>query len=179
MRLALGQGRRALGRTWPNPSVGAVVFRGRGAIGVGRTAPPPGPHAEVVALRSAQRKGGAVLPLPRSLKTKGAAATRVLKSLIKKGLLAEKPAARDAAAWRTGEDGRRRTLVVSLPTPSTSARSRTRANSMTGSTRPLSQTIFGKGFKVNCATTSAAPKNLQPNTRACWPDGSKRPTGRN
>ncbi len=66
----------------------------------------------VILSTAARRKGGAVLPLPRSLKIKGAAATRVLKSLIKKGLLAEMPAARDAAAWRRGEAGRRRALVV-------------------------------------------------------------------
>ena len=51
------------------------------------------------------------MPLPRSVKIKGAAATRVLKSLIKKGLLAEMPATGDAAAWRRSEDGRM-TLVV-------------------------------------------------------------------
>ena len=66
----------------------------------------------VILSTAARRKGGAVLPLPRSLKIKGAAATRVLKSLTKKGLLAERPAARDAAAWRRDEDGRRTTLVV-------------------------------------------------------------------
>ncbi len=66
----------------------------------------------VILSAAARREDGAVLPLPKSLKLQGGAATRVLKSLIKKGLLAEKPAARDAAAWRTGEDGRRRTLVI-------------------------------------------------------------------
>ena len=66
----------------------------------------------VILSTAARRKGGAVLPLPRSLKIKGAAATRVLKSLIKKGLLAERPTAGGAAAWRRGEDGRRKSLVV-------------------------------------------------------------------
>lgn len=59
MRLAISQARRGLGRTFPNPSVGAVVFRSGRRLGVGRTAPPPGPHAEVVALAAARRKGGA------------------------------------------------------------------------------------------------------------------------
>ncbi len=66
----------------------------------------------VILSAAAQREDGAVLPLPRSLKLQGGAATSVLKSLIKKGLLAEKPAARNAPAWRTAEDGRRKTLVV-------------------------------------------------------------------
>ncbi len=57
MRLALRQARRGLGRTWPNPSVGAVVFRGGRVLGSGRTRPPGGAHAEIVALRAAQRRG--------------------------------------------------------------------------------------------------------------------------
>ena len=59
MRVALSQARRGLGRTFPNPSVGAVVFRSGRRLGVGRTAPPPGPHAEVLALAAARRKAGA------------------------------------------------------------------------------------------------------------------------
>jgi len=59
MRLALGQGRRARGRTHPNPCVGAVVFRGERVLGRGYTRPAGGPHAEVVALRNAVRRFGA------------------------------------------------------------------------------------------------------------------------
>jgi len=59
MRLALASARRGLGRTHPNPSVGAVVFRGDRVLGRGHTRPPGGPHAEVVALRSAERRHGA------------------------------------------------------------------------------------------------------------------------
>lgn len=58
MRLALAQGRRARGRTFPNPCVGAVVFRGQRILGRGYTRPAGGPHAEVVALRNAIRKFG-------------------------------------------------------------------------------------------------------------------------
>ncbi len=58
MRLALSQARRASGRTFPNPSVGAVVFRGDRVLGRGATRPPGGPHAEVLALRSATRRAG-------------------------------------------------------------------------------------------------------------------------
>jgi diaminohydroxyphosphoribosylaminopyrimidine deaminase/5-amino-6-(5-phosphoribosylamino)uracil reductase len=58
MRLALAEARRARGRTWPNPPVGAVVFRGDRVLGRGRTQPPPGPHAEVVALARAERAHG-------------------------------------------------------------------------------------------------------------------------
>ena len=59
MRRAVSLARRGLGRTYPNPSVGAVVFRRTGLVASGRTVPPPGPHAEVVALAAARRKGGA------------------------------------------------------------------------------------------------------------------------
>lgn len=59
MRVALRCARRGSGRTWPNPSVGAVVFRGPRELGRGHTRPPGGPHAEVVALASAARRHGA------------------------------------------------------------------------------------------------------------------------
>jgi diaminohydroxyphosphoribosylaminopyrimidine deaminase/5-amino-6-(5-phosphoribosylamino)uracil reductase len=57
MRLALALGHRNLGRTWPNPSVGAVVVAAPpGAeriVGQGTTAPGGRPHAEPIALAMA------------------------------------------------------------------------------------------------------------------------------
>ena len=57
MRLALALGRRNLGRTWPNPSVGAVVVAGAAGqeriVGQGATAPGGRPHAEPLALEMA------------------------------------------------------------------------------------------------------------------------------
>jgi len=53
MRAALAEARRGLGRTSPNPAVGAVVVKGGKAISRGHHARAGGPHAEVVALRSA------------------------------------------------------------------------------------------------------------------------------
>lgn len=58
MRLALAQARRASGRSFPNPAVGAVVYRGDRVLGRGFTRPAGGPHAEVVALRRALRAAG-------------------------------------------------------------------------------------------------------------------------
>ncbi len=66
----------------------------------------------VILSAAAQRPDYAVLPLPKSLKIKGGATTKTLEGLRKKGLLEEKPAARNAAAWREGEDGRRLMLVI-------------------------------------------------------------------
>ena len=59
LRLALESARRGEGRTYPNPSVGAVVFKGPKILGRGFTRPAGGPHAEVVALRAAVRRHGA------------------------------------------------------------------------------------------------------------------------
>src|SRR6476661_10098629 len=57
MALALALGRRGLGRTWPNPAVGAVVVRDDGAgpviVGRGWTQPGGRPHAETEALQRA------------------------------------------------------------------------------------------------------------------------------
>ena len=63
MRRAVGLSRRVLGRTSPNPPVGAVVLDTAGqVVGEGWTAPPGGPHAEVVALTEAgERAAGGTL----------------------------------------------------------------------------------------------------------------------
>jgi len=53
MSLALALGRRGLGRTWPNPAVGAVVVRAGEIVGRGWTQPGGRPHAETEALRRA------------------------------------------------------------------------------------------------------------------------------
>jgi DNA-binding MarR family transcriptional regulator len=67
----------------------------------------------VILSAAANRADGAVLPLPKLLKIRGAAVTNTLESLLKKGLFDEKPAHREGAAWRKDEDGRRTTLFIS------------------------------------------------------------------
>ena len=51
LRLALA----GMGRTSPNPSVGAVIVRGEAIVSTGRTGPYGGDHAEVSAIRTARQ----------------------------------------------------------------------------------------------------------------------------
>ena len=64
MRMALLLGRRMMGRTWPNPAVGAVIVRERDGTVVARGWTEPGgrPHAETQALfRAGEGARGATL----------------------------------------------------------------------------------------------------------------------
>jgi diaminohydroxyphosphoribosylaminopyrimidine deaminase/5-amino-6-(5-phosphoribosylamino)uracil reductase len=62
MQLALSLGRRGLGRTWPNPAVGAVVVKDGVIIGRGWTQAGGRPHAETEALKRAGKNAkGATL----------------------------------------------------------------------------------------------------------------------
>ena len=62
MALALALGRRGLGRTWPNPAVGAVIAKNGVIVGRGWTQPGGRPHAEVEALgRAGEAARGATL----------------------------------------------------------------------------------------------------------------------
>jgi diaminohydroxyphosphoribosylaminopyrimidine deaminase/5-amino-6-(5-phosphoribosylamino)uracil reductase len=62
MQLALSLGRRGLGRTSPNPAVGAVVVKDGVIVGRGWTQPGGRPHAETEALKRAGKEAkGATL----------------------------------------------------------------------------------------------------------------------
>ena len=62
MALALSLGRRGLGRTWPNPAVGAVIVKNGEIVGRGWTQPGGRPHAEIEALsRAGEAARGATL----------------------------------------------------------------------------------------------------------------------
>ena len=69
----------------------------------------------VILSAAAKRKDGLVLPTPKSLKVKGTALTKTLEALRKRGLLEEKAASRQAAAWREAEDGRPMMLIITEP----------------------------------------------------------------
>ena len=53
MSVALSLGRRGLGKTWPNPSVGCVIVSGDFVVGRGVTGNGGRPHAETQALKQA------------------------------------------------------------------------------------------------------------------------------
>nr|WP_108385100.1 bifunctional diaminohydroxyphosphoribosylaminopyrimidine deaminase/5-amino-6-(5-phosphoribosylamino)uracil reductase RibD [Yoonia sediminilitoris] len=53
MALALGLGRRGMGRVWPNPAVGCVIVKDGTIVGRGYTADGGRPHAEPIALAQA------------------------------------------------------------------------------------------------------------------------------
>ena len=61
MRRALALARRGVGRTSPNPAVGAVLVRGGRVIGEGWHRAAGQAHAEVEALRACRRPRGATL----------------------------------------------------------------------------------------------------------------------
>ena len=60
MDLALSEARKAWRVSPPNPSVGAVIVKDGRLIGAGHTQRTGGPHAEVMALRSAFERGASV-----------------------------------------------------------------------------------------------------------------------
>ncbi|KAK9816173.1 hypothetical protein WJX74_009064 [Apatococcus lobatus] len=60
MRQALSLAKRGLGKTFPNPAVGCVVYKGDKLVGEGFHPKAGEPHAEVFALRAAgqEAEGG-------------------------------------------------------------------------------------------------------------------------
>jgi uncharacterized protein DUF3489 len=65
----------------------------------------------VILSTAAQREDGFVLPFTKSVKLNKGAATLVLKSLLRQGLVAERPAAAEDHSWRE-TDGQRLTLAI-------------------------------------------------------------------
>ena len=54
--LALSEALKAVGRTHPNPAVGAVVVKAGKIVSTGFTSPAGGPHAEAIALERAGKR---------------------------------------------------------------------------------------------------------------------------
>src|SRR6266853_2107970 len=113
MALALALGRRGLGRTWPNPAVGAVVARDGVIIGRGWTQPGGRPHAETEALRRAGAAArGATLyvtlePCSHQGKTPPCADAIVAAGIARvvSALVDPNPEVAGAGHWRLAEAG--------------------------------------------------------------------------
>src|SRR5258708_3338767 len=113
MALALALGRRGLGRTWPNPAVGAVAARDGVIIGRGWTQPGGRPHAETEALRRAGAAArGATLyvslePCSHQGKTPPCADAIVAAGIARvvSALVDPNPEVAGAGHWRLAEAG--------------------------------------------------------------------------
>lgn len=66
----------------------------------------------VILSAASQRDGGAVLPLPSSLKRDKPAVTKLLAGLLRRGLVAEQPTGKSTETWRQAKDGRRIGLTI-------------------------------------------------------------------
>src|SRR5258708_6430295 len=66
----------------------------------------------VILAGAAKREDGSILPLPRKVKVEAEAAAAVFKILIKRKLVAARPAKGSEAGWRESPDGDRIALVI-------------------------------------------------------------------
>jgi diaminohydroxyphosphoribosylaminopyrimidine deaminase / 5-amino-6-(5-phosphoribosylamino)uracil reductase len=113
MRLALALGRRGLGRTWPNPAVGAVIVKDGVIIGRGWTQPGGRPHAETEALaRAGDAARGATLyvtlePCSHHGKTPPCADAVIAAGIARvvSALVDPNPEVAGAGHWRMAEAG--------------------------------------------------------------------------
>jgi len=126
----------------------------------------------VILSAAARSEGGAVLPLPKSLKLNRGAATSVLNSLVKRGLVTERPAGREAEAWREAEDGRRMTLVITEAgleaigvepepgsgKPAAAAKIRPKTRGGRATRKPIAAKSKGKAARTTRKPTAAKPK---------------------
>jgi diaminohydroxyphosphoribosylaminopyrimidine deaminase / 5-amino-6-(5-phosphoribosylamino)uracil reductase len=118
MALALALGRRGLGRTWPNPAVGAVVVKDGVIVGRGWTQPGGRPHAETEALaRAGANARGATLyvtlePCSHHGKTPPCADAIIASGVARvvSALVDPNPEVAGAGHWRMAEAG----LVVEV-----------------------------------------------------------------
>ena len=61
---------------------------------------------------AASRDEGSILPLPRTSKLDRATAEGVVNDLLKRKLVAQRPAVGEAAIWREGDAGQSVTLII-------------------------------------------------------------------
>ena len=119
MRLALALGRRGLGRTWPNPAVGAVVVKDGVIVGRGWTQPGGRPHAETEALRARRRRGARRHALRDARALLASRQDAALRRRDHRG----RRRARGFGAGRSQSGGRGRRAIGAWPKPASWSRS--------------------------------------------------------
>ncbi len=117
MRRALALSARGARAVRPNPLVGTVLVRDGDVVGEGRTAPPPGPHAEVVALRQAgERARGATAYVTLEPCAHSGRTPPCTEALIEAGVVRVVVAARDPHPLASGGVERLRAAGVEVIT---------------------------------------------------------------
>ncbi len=123
----------------------------------------------VILSAAAERDGGTVLPMPKSLQTSKAAATKTIKSLMNRGLISERPAARDDEVWREAEDGSRLKLVITdtgLAAIGVDTDEGTETSSATATAQPKKHKSRSRRSATGRKTkTEAPPAGVRPGTK--------------
>jgi DNA-binding MarR family transcriptional regulator len=123
----------------------------------------------VILSAAAERDGGTVLPMPKSLKVNKAAATKTIKNLINRGLISEQPAARDDEVWREAEDGGRLKLVITdagLAAIGVDTDEGTEASPATATAQPKKHKSRSRRSATGRQTkTEAPPAGVRPGTK--------------
>jgi len=118
---------------------------------------------------AAQRDDGVILPLPNSLTVNKGAAASVLKGLVKKRLIEERPAAAGAEVWREGDDGDRITLAITeagLEAIGVEPNEKTGGPNSKTKTKPKkSRKAAAKPLVDTGSATRAADANARPGTK--------------
>jgi hypothetical protein len=135
----------------------------------------------VILSTAGQREDGAALPLPKSIKLRGGAVNHVLKSLLKKRLLAEQPAGHQATAWRESKDRQRLALVITDAGRAAigaekEVHSKPRSAGTTAPTTKRSQDPGGSAMgskRSNRATSKSKPRPKATVSRASTQSGTK------
>jgi hypothetical protein len=121
----------------------------------------------VILSAAAARDDGAVLPLPDSLKIKGGAVTSVFKSLLKKQLIAERPATPGAEVWRESDDGRMTLFITDagLQAIGVVTDGEPDADGTANEPKPQKSSRQAEPFRAAAARETATPPSVRPGTK--------------
>ncbi len=158
MALALALGRRGLGRTWPNPAVGAVVVKDGVIVGRGWTQPGGRPHAETEAL-APRRRGG---PRGDALRDAGTVLPSRQDAALRRRHHRERRHPRGLRAGRSQSGGRGRRPLAHGARPASWSRSGSAPRRRGGRMPAIS------GACRTAARTSCSSSRSPPTRRSAW-----------